>query len=146
MSYLDPEDANRIITDDELALIRKEVENNMAIRCNSGAEFTGGAGYNLDSDNYSDNVQYATALYASICFSQDTIQSDMDSYKLLLLNNCSTAGSETYNYRQGAAVYTTFPKCGSLGTDSVVLASWSMNDSAITLARNVVVQLLSRLQ
>ena len=64
----------------------------MAIRCNSGAEYSGGAGYNLDCDDYRNSVEYATALYASICFAQDTRSSDLSTYRLLLLVNCSLGG------------------------------------------------------
>lgn len=141
--YLSLEEANRIITQEEFMFIRDYVEYHKAIRCNKGTVFTGGAGYNISTqrylpNEYSNNIEYATALYASICFSQDTIHDGLHNYYLLLMSNCNTAGGEKYKYTQGSDWYYTFPKAGSLGVQSTVLHALRMDDSAINLGRKVV--------
>jgi hypothetical protein len=149
MSYLSQDEADRIITTQELARLGPIVENeDLAIRCNHGSKYTGGDGFNLESDNYNTNIKYATALYASICFAQDTIRPDIDGtkideYRLLLMEKCALSSGESYTYNQGSEAYTTLPKCHGLGGDAEVVSSWSMNDSAITLSRQVVEQILS---
>lgn len=144
MSYLDKNEADRIITTEELVLLGPIVEkNDMAIRCNRGSVYSGGDGFNLSSDDYKTSIQYATALYASICFAQDTIHDDIEKYKLLLMKDCSLGSGETYTYKQGKDIYTTLPKCHGLGAEAQVVMEWSMNDSAIILARNVVLKVLS---
>jgi len=144
MSYLDNSEANRIVTVEELKRLQPVVEEKqMAIRCNKGTEYKGGDGYNLDVDKLNTNVKFATALYASICFSQDTIRSGIDSYNLLLLEKCALSSSDTYTYQQGDDVYNTLPKCNGLGPDAAVLFALNMNDSAITMARRVVEKILT---
>lgn len=144
MSYLDINEANRIITAKELVLLSPIVEkNNLAIRCNHGCDYTGGDGFNLSSDDYDSNVKYATALYASVCFAQDTIHDKIDEFRLLLMKDCALGHGETYKYKQGGDTYLTFPKCHGLGGDAKVVSHWHMNDSAINLARNVVERILS---
>ncbi|MDP1898819.1 MAG: hypothetical protein Q8K43_13140, partial [Sulfurimicrobium sp.] len=112
-------------------------------RCNHGPVYTGGDGFNLSSDDYPSSIKYATALYASICFAQDTIHEKIDEFRLLLMKDCALGHGETYIYRQGLDTYTTFPKCHGLGGDAKEVSSWDMNDSAIHLARKVVEQVLS---
>lgn len=144
MSYLGKNEADRIITDTELALLGIIVEkNNLAIRCNRGCDYTGGDGFNLSSDDYDTHIKYATALYASVCFAQDTIHEKIDEFRLLLMRDCALGSGETYKYKQGNDTYTTLPKCHGLGGDAVVVSHWNMNDSAINLARNVVERILS---
>jgi hypothetical protein len=144
MSYLSQSQADRIITNKELAKLVPIVEKQqLAIRCNEGHEYTKGDGYNLDGDDYATNIEYATALYATVCFSQDTIQESIDDYSLLLLKKCALSKGDTYTYRQGSDSYTTLPKCHGLGGDAEVAKSWNMNDSAITLSRGVVEHILS---
>lgn len=144
MSYLTKEQAERIISQSEFETIKPIIEKNaLAIRCNKGKEYSGGDGYNIDCDSYSDYIKYATALYASICFMQDTIHEEIDSYYLLLLKNCSLGHGETYTYRQGSDSYQTFPKCHGLGSDAEVTHTNSINNSAIHLSRYVVNWVLS---
>lgn len=145
MSYLSQDEADRIITTQELARLGPIVEKEeLAIRCNHGSKYTGGDGFNLESDNYNTNIKYATALYASVCFAQDTIRTEIDEYRLLLMKKCSLSSSgESYTYNQGSEAYTTLSKCHGLGSDAEVVNSWNMNDSAITLSRQVVEQILS---
>lgn len=144
MSYLSQSQADRIITAEELTQLVSIVEKQqLAIRCNEGQEYTKGDGYNLEGDDYSNNIEYATALYATVCFSQDTIQENIDDYSLLLLKNCALSRGDTYTYRQGGDSYTTLPKCHGLGSDVEVVNYWNMNDSAITLSRSVVEHILS---
>lgn len=144
MSYLSQDEADRIITTQELARLGPIVEKEeLAIRCNHGSKYTGGDGFNLESDNYNTNIKYATALYASVCFAQDTIHTKIDEYRLLLMKKCSLSSGESYTYNQGSEAYTTLPKCHGLGSDAEVVNSWNMNDSAITLSRQVVEQILS---
>jgi hypothetical protein len=88
------------------------------------------------------SVDYATAVYASVCFSQDTIQSGIDNYFFLLMSNCALGSGESYNYVQGSLVYATLPKCHGLGGEAQVNANTGANGSAITIARWVVEQLL----
>ncbi|PKQ60288.1 hypothetical protein BZG02_20020 [Labilibaculum filiforme] len=143
MSYLNISEAERIITGEEFKRLQPIVEKNqMAIRCNKGSEYKGGDGYNLEVNISDNDVKFATALYASICFSQDTIQSGIDSYKLLLLKKCALSSSETYKYTQGSDVYNTLFKCSGLGKDATVIFALNMNDSAITMARRVVEKIL----
>lgn len=144
MSYLSQDEADRIITAQELARLGPIVENEqLAIRCNHGSKYTGGDGFNLESDNYNTTIKYATALYASVCFAQDTIRTGIDEYRLLLMGKCALSSGESYTYNQGSEAYTTLPKCHGLGSDAEVVSSWNMNDSAITLSRQVVAQILS---
>jgi hypothetical protein len=144
MSYLDQSDADRIITAEEFKQAAPVISSkSMAIRCNYGITYKSGAGYNLNCYAYDTSRAYATALYASVCFSQDTIQGDMDAYNLLLMKNCATTSGETYNYTQGSDMYTTLPKCHGLGSSAELIYSMSMNDSAITLARRVVEYILA---
>jgi hypothetical protein len=143
MSYLDKHEADRIVTDKELAVIGPKIDkHSLAIRCNHGRTFEGGAGFNLDTSKYGDNIKYATALYAAICFAQDTIHEKMDEYYLLLMRECALGGGETYQYRQGNDIYTTLPKCSALGGDAQIVTDWRINDSAIKLARYVVERIL----
>ncbi|MEN9658106.1 MAG: hypothetical protein RL571_1571 [Pseudomonadota bacterium] len=143
MSQLNQAEANRIITSAELVQLGQIVEiNNMAIRCNKGNIFSGGDGFNLSTDQYPSNIDYATALYASICFAQDTIHTKLSDYSLLLLIKCALGSGETYNYQQGRDTYTTLPKCHGLGADTALLRDWSMDDSAIILSRKVVERIL----
>lgn len=143
MSYLNKSEAERIITGEEFKRLQPIVENKqMAIRCNKGSEYKGGDGYNLDVDISNTYVDFATALYASICFSQDTIQSEIDSYELLLLESCALSSSEAYRYTQGSDVYNTLYKCSGLGEGATVIFALNMNDSAITMARRVVEKIL----
>lgn len=144
MSYLSKEEAERIISATEFETIKSIIEKNeLAIRCNKGDRYAGGDGFNIDADDYSDYIKYATALYASICFMQETIHHGIDDYCLLLLKNCALGHGETYTYRQGSERYTTFPKCHGLGSDATVTHSTSINNSAITLSRYVVNWVLS---
>lgn len=144
MSYLSQAEADRIITQSELGQIGPIISSSsLALRCNLGSAYKGGDGYNLDTDDYDTNVKYATALYASICFSQDTITEKIDDYRLLLMKDCAVSTGETYTYRQGGDAYTTLPKCHGLGSTAEVVYAWNMNDSAIALARNVVEKILS---
>ena len=51
MSYLSQDEADRIITTQELVRLGPIVEQEeLAIRCNHGNEYTGGDGFNLESD------------------------------------------------------------------------------------------------
>lgn len=144
MRYLQPEQAQRIITESEFAEIALIVDKHcLAIRCNRGPDYTGGDGYNLSTDRYGSYIEFATALYASVCFSQDTIQQGMDQYNLMLLDDCALGDGGTYTYRQGTDAYVTLPKCSGLGSDARVLTHWKMNDSAISLSRDVVLQILA---
>jgi len=142
MSKLDKQEANRIITEEEFLRLKEHGTEGKALRCNEGQVYHGGDGYNLDPDDYANNVDYATALYASVCFSQDTIHTGLDRYNFLLMGNCALGHGETYDYRQGDLVYTTLPKCHGLGGDAQVSASIGAGGSAIAIARWVVLQLL----
>lgn len=144
MNYLEKNEAERIITAEEFKIIGSIIElQRLAIRCNNGKDYTGGDGFNLETDNYDNFIKYATALYASICFAQDTIQEKIDEYFLLLMKDCALKTGETYTYRQGDKSYETLPKCHGLGGDATVVYCWNMNDSAITMSRRVVEQILS---
>jgi hypothetical protein len=142
MSKLDQQDADRIITAAEFLALNEEGIDGMALRCNEGRLYTGGDGYNLNPDRYANSVDYATAVYATVCFSQDTIHSGIDNFYFLFMSNCAVANGETYNYYQGNLVYETLPKCNGLGGAAQVESSLGANGSATTIARWVVEQLL----
>jgi hypothetical protein len=144
MSYLNQEQANRVVTTEELQRIQPIIEeNSLAIRCNHGQNYIVGDGFNLDTSSYDTNIKYATALYASVCFAQDTIHHGIDEYFLLLMKDCALSSGETYTYRQGDDIYITLPKCHGLGGEASVVRDWRINDSAITLARNVIERILA---
>jgi hypothetical protein len=142
MSKLDQQDADRIITSAEFTQLKSEGTDGKALRCNVGRTYSAGDGYNLDPYNYLNSVDYATAVYASVCFSQDTIHSGIDNYFFLLMSNCALGSGESYNYVQGSLVYATLPKCHGLGGAAQVNANTGANGSAIAIARWVVEQLL----
>jgi len=142
MSKLDQQDAERIITAAEFIALNEEGIDGKALRCNEGRVFAGGDGYNLNPDRYASSVDYATAVYATVCFSQDTIHAGIDNFYFLFMSNCAVANGETYNYYQGNLVYETLPKCNGLGGAAQVESSLGANGSAITIARWVVEQLL----
>lgn len=150
MSYLTKEQVSRIITEIEFNVIKSFVnKNNLAIRCSNGKEYlprVGGDGYNLGIYNYGDSTKYATAIYASVCFAQDTILDDINDYYLLLMGNCSLSSSKTYQYIEGNKSYNTLPKCQGLGPEAIVLHYWSMNNSGINLSRKLIELLLSSLR
>lgn len=147
MSNLTEEQANRIITEIEFNAIRNFINSNsLAIRCSKGRVYSpdlGGDGYNLGIYNYEESIKYATAIYASVCFAQDTISDDVDDYYLLLMGDCSLSSSETYHYIEGNKRYDTLLKCHGLGRDAKVLHYWSMNNRGINLSRRLVELLLT---
>ncbi len=139
MSLLDKSEAIRIITPSQFTEIKPKIDSlSAALRCNEGAKYVSGTGYNMDADNYKNSVEYATALYAAICFAQDTIHDNLDKYNLMVLRDCAVNSSDTYTYQQGEDKYVTLPKCNALGGEAKVVHYTSMNDSAINLAAKVV--------
>lgn len=147
MSNLTKTQANRIIRDAEFGAIKSYINNNsLSIRCSKGTVYfpeLGGDGYNISTYNYNDSIKYATAVYASVCFAQDTISDGIDNYYLLLMENCSLSSSKTYKYSQGEKCYLTLPKCQGLGVDAKVKYYWPMNDSSIDLSRRLIELLLT---
>ncbi len=145
MTLLSEQEVNRIITNEEFNSIKEFIRaNKLAIRCNFSSKYTGGDGFNLTPEFSENYIHYATALYASVCLSQDISnnQGKIDENYLLLMRNCSVVHGQTYNYEQNGEKYQTLHKCHGLGNKAIVVSSWKINDSAITLSRNVVERII----
>jgi hypothetical protein len=131
MRKLGQQNADRLVTGTEFSQLKGRRIDEMALRCNAGLTDSGGDGYNLSPDNYVTSTDYATAVYAAVCISQDTIQPALGNYHFPLMGHCAISNGDAYNYVQGSRVYATLSKCPGSGGAAQVNAKIGASGSAI---------------